>query len=438
MPMTEPTTIGTIEHVDFPKIGLSAVPAKIDTGADSSSVWASDIREEGGELRFRLFGHSSPFYSGEEVVTGIFKVISVKNSFGSTELRYKVPMSIRLGGKTIKAQVTLSNRANNKYPVLIGRKTLQSRFVVDVARRPERSVKKILMLSSKWTPVTQQYADNITADSESIEVTYASYHDVDYIIGQRSNAFVLRESGLDIASYDFVYFKTTSMFMDVAASTARYLEKRGIPFMDEAIKHYPATSKLYQYALLEGSSMPVPESVFMLPTALAGSYDRIVQMIGLPFVLKDIHGNRGNHNYVVRDEASFTQACVMASEDAVQCVAQAFIPNICDYRVLVLGRKIRLVIKRSRQDESTHLNNTSQGALAEIVPTNELPPEVQKACLEAAELVERQVAGVDMVQDKVTGKWYCLEVNDGPQMASGSFVDEKHKAIASYLERKLA
>jgi len=226
--------------------------------------------------------------------------------------------------------------------------------------------------------------------------------------------------------------------MDVAAATARYLEKRRVVFIDEAIKHFPSTSKLYQYMLLEHSGMQVPASVFLMPGVMIQSFQSIVDRLGLPFVLKDIHGNKGEYNYVVKDKKSFTAACQETAEAGVQCVAQAFVPNTCDYRVLVLGKKIALVIKRSRRDDTTHLNNTSQGAQAEVVPINTLPPELQKACLESAQLVERQVAGVDVVQDKNTGMWYCLEVNDGPQLASGSFVDEKHRAIAAYLERKLA
>ena len=60
--------IGSTEYVDI--AGISRVPAKIDTGADSSAVWASDIEmKKDGTLVFSLFGKSSPFYTGEKIKT---------------------------------------------------------------------------------------------------------------------------------------------------------------------------------------------------------------------------------------------------------------------------------------------------------------------------------------------------------------------------------
>lgn len=432
------TPVGTVELIDLPDQRLQGVPAKIDTGADSSSIWASRIREKDGRLSFVLFDKASPLYNGQLIVVDDYKVVSVRNSFGQAEYRYKVKMNVVLTGRTIKAAFTLANRSGNRYSVLIGRKTLHGKFVVDVTRKPAKDSMTVLMLSTKRTDVTQRFADNIASHDARMQVTYAAYEDLEYRFGMPESCIELREGGIDIADFDFVYFKTTSRYMDVAAAAARYLEKRDRPFLDRAVKHFPATSKLYQYALLEGSGLHVPPTVYMLPSVLAGSFDAISGTLGLPFVLKDIHGNKGQHNYVVRDRRSFDEACAITATAGVHCVAQAFVPNDCDYRVLVLGAKIALVVKRTRADDTTHLNNTSQGAEAALVPASTFPLAIQKACIDGARLVERQVAGVDIVQDKMTGMWYCLEVNDGPQLASGSFTAEKHAVLAQYLKRRLS
>lgn len=435
--MNELTHIGTIELIAFPQEALQAVPAKVDTGADSSSLWASNIVENGQKLSFTLFDRTSSLYSGKALTTTDYKVISVRNSFGHAEYRYKVKLPIVLGGRKLRAAFTLSNRANNRYPVLIGRKTLHGKFLVDVTRKPLKDCVSILMLSTKRTEVTQKFANNLASNDPRLHVEYGGYEDLDFRIGMPETRISLRETGQDIASFDLVYFKTTARYMDVAAATARYLEKRNVPFLDHAVKHFPSTSKLYQYALLEHSGLRVPPSMFMLPAPLVRSFADIAQQLGLPFVLKDIHGNKGEYNYLIRDEASFDLACAETGKAGVSCIAQGYIPNNCDYRVLVFGKKIELVICRTRGNDSTHLNNTSQGAMAEIVPASTLPAEVQKACIEGARLVERQIAGVDIVQDKQTGMWYCLEVNDGPQLASGSFTSEKHSALAKYFVRRL-
>lgn len=429
--------VGIVELVSFPDDSIQSVPAKVDTGADSSAIWASAISELDGQLSFRLFDKTSPFYTGKLHSSDDYSVISVKNSFGKSELRYKVKLRLRVGGKTIRAKCTLANRAHNKYPVLIGRKTLHGKFVVDPAREPAKKELDILILSTKQTVATKAFTENVQKSSKRLRVTYAAYEDLCYVSGVPGTKITLRDGGRDIASFNLVHFKTTSRLMDVAASTARYLEKRNVPFVDEAIKHFPATSKLYQYVMLQDNYIAVPKSVFMLPGVLAGSFDLISQELGLPFILKDIHGNKGEHNYLVKNKAGFDGAMRQASLDSVMCIAQAFVPNDEDYRVLVFGHKISLVIRRRRINDSTHLNNTSQGARADIVPTTSLPPSVQKMSIAAAKLMERQIAGVDIVQDKTTGLWYCLEVNDGPQLATGSFRAEKHAALADYLERKL-
>jgi D-alanine-D-alanine ligase-like ATP-grasp enzyme len=49
----------------------------------------------------------------------------------------------------------------------------------------------------------------------------------------------------------------------------------------------------------------------------------------------------------------------------------------------------------------------------------------------------RDVAGVDMMQGSEDGLWYCLEVNDGPQLASGAYVEEKSEAFAQFINRRL-
>ncbi len=432
--------VGTTALISLPDEELKNISAKIDTGADSSSVWASNIKEQDGKLSFTLFDKSSPLYTGKIHSSNEYQVISVKNSFGKSELRYKVKLRIGLGGKIIRAKCTLANRAGNRYPVLVGRKTLHGKFLIDVSKKPLKKELEILLLSTKRTAVTQAFADNVARSGKKLKVTYATYEDLCFVIDHSGTHVNLHGSGRDIATFDLVHFKTSSGHKGVAAATARYVERRGLPFLDESVKHFSGTSKLYQYVIMETQfdDLRVPRSVFMLPSTLARSYDFVKDQLGLPFVLKDIHGNKGEYNYLIKNQKSFDEAIQKADKDEVQCIAQAFIANDGDYRVLVFGNKIYLVIYRERLNDKTHLNNTSRGARATLVATTDLPPAIQMASLASAKLMERQVAGVDIVKDKLSGLWYCLEVNDGPQLATGSFRNEKQAAFADYLERKLA
>ncbi|MBQ6147445.1 ATP-dependent zinc protease [Candidatus Saccharibacteria bacterium] len=112
------------------------IPAKIDTGADSSAIWASNINvSEDGVLSFSLFGKDSKFYTGEKLERKNFRVLIVRSSNGDEEIRYRTELSVKLGGRKIKAMFTLADRSKNYFPILIGRRTLKNKFLVDVSKR---------------------------------------------------------------------------------------------------------------------------------------------------------------------------------------------------------------------------------------------------------------------------------------------------------------
>ncbi len=126
--------IGKAEYIDIPELGVSAVPARIDTGAKTSAIWASRIRQHDDGLSFVLFAPQSDLYTGEVVTTKDFGQTVVSSSNGEAEVRYVVRLSVHLAGKKIRASFTLADRSRQVYPVLIGRKTLAGKFLVDVKR----------------------------------------------------------------------------------------------------------------------------------------------------------------------------------------------------------------------------------------------------------------------------------------------------------------
>lgn len=128
------TIIGRAEKIDF-LIDENAlgIPAKIDTGAYSSSVWASDIVEKDGVLEFVLLGPIHLQYTGEKISTSKYRVVTVQNSFGKSEKRYGLDLTVRFCGKKVTTFFTLADRSKKLYPVLVGRKLLSGRYVVDVS-----------------------------------------------------------------------------------------------------------------------------------------------------------------------------------------------------------------------------------------------------------------------------------------------------------------
>lgn len=126
--------IGRSEPITF--IGyekLAAIPAKVDTGAYRSAIHADNIYlDDTGHLHFTLFAdHPTCADCATEIVTDKFNKISISNSFGDTEERYEITAKVKIGPKIFNGSFSLANRAKKIYPILLGRKLLNGRFLVD-------------------------------------------------------------------------------------------------------------------------------------------------------------------------------------------------------------------------------------------------------------------------------------------------------------------
>lgn len=432
------TVIGSKELVKFPAQALEDVPAKIDTGANLSSLWASDIREEKGELSFVLFDKSSRYYTGERVVVHDYRVTRIRNSFGQSEARFKVKLSVVIGGRRIAARFTLADRSKNTFPVLIGNHTLRHKFLVDVranADLPRVRQARVLVLSVLPKDFIQEFVAKINRDfPDDLQCVHHAYDDftMEIIDGRVRFYCAADQSTLD--DYDLVYFKNYFNREEYASAMAEYLRAKQISFIDKEVAWYHAKTKLTAYTRLALGSVPVPDTLFIPGPAAKKSFSRIAETFGVPFIFKSASAERGRNNFLIHDEKEFARSFVKAG-DQIEFLAQRFIPNMGDVRVLVFGRNIYAAIKRTAPNASTHLTNTSVQGKAEWLEVEALTPQLRALCLQAADVMQRQVAGVDIMQSSSTKEWYVLEVNNAPQIASGSFVDEKALLFGKFLRR---
>ena len=131
----EKVIIGRTEHIVIPSESARKIRVKIDTGADRSSIWASNIAmSDDGELSFTLFAPESKFYSDTVYRTKNFEASRVRSAHGDLQVRFRTHLTIILGGKKIRGTFTLADRSKNKYPALIGCKILNKKFLVDVSK----------------------------------------------------------------------------------------------------------------------------------------------------------------------------------------------------------------------------------------------------------------------------------------------------------------
>lgn len=131
-------TIGRIDKADFKEFLLFDIDVKIDSGAYTSSIHCSDIKEISinGEnfIKFTLLDPQHPFYNNKEYSTKKYAIKLVKSSNGIAQKRYLIQTEIFIFNTSYPINLTLSERKDMKFPVLLGRKFLNKQFVIDTSR----------------------------------------------------------------------------------------------------------------------------------------------------------------------------------------------------------------------------------------------------------------------------------------------------------------
>ncbi len=121
-------TVGVVEDVILSPWGIS-FPARIDTGADLSSMDARDIVVRNNVADFKLGKH----YGGRQLQLPVVDWRHIQTAMG-TEKRPVVELSICLGSKHFRTLATLKDRSEMLYPFLVGRTALDGKFLVDPSR----------------------------------------------------------------------------------------------------------------------------------------------------------------------------------------------------------------------------------------------------------------------------------------------------------------
>jgi len=126
--------IGRAELLHFLDFEIADIPAKTDTGAYRSAIHATNIKliENGLRLKFDVLGgHPVCGELSQTIIVDKFKKVGIANSFGDREERYEVWLKIKLGPRIFRASFTLADRSKKIYPILLGRKLLNGRFLID-------------------------------------------------------------------------------------------------------------------------------------------------------------------------------------------------------------------------------------------------------------------------------------------------------------------
>ncbi len=135
--------VGWREWVGLPGLGIDRIKAKVDTGARTSALHAVRVRAEQVDridvVRFDVHPLQRSVTPLVNCQLPLVDERYVRSSDGTRELRPVVETSVQLGDLTWSIELTLTNRALMGFRLLLGRRALRKKFVVDPGRSWIRS-----------------------------------------------------------------------------------------------------------------------------------------------------------------------------------------------------------------------------------------------------------------------------------------------------------
>jgi ribosomal protein S6--L-glutamate ligase len=430
--------VGRTELVSLVDYAVLSVPAKIDTGAYLSAIHATNIQEVSADdgskmLQLHLLGGHPGVENGKTLSFSTYKRVLVENSFGHKERRYAVELKVRLRGKTCTSTFTLSDRSTKAFPVLIGRKLLNGRFVVDttqaaierseartnatndrqsgeVSEKTKNPLKIAILSNGPGNYSTKRLKQEFESKGHVVKVV--KYKDCYASI--ESSKPEVRYQGRVLSGYDVIVPRIASSMTRYGTAILRQFEMQGVYTTTSSIAIARSRDKLRSLQVLARSGVGIPKTVF---TRNSRDIDGMLDEIGdLPVIIKLARGTHGNGVVLAETKKaakSVMQAFYVMDDDGTNILLQEFIKESAgeDIRVFIVDGKVVASMKRKGLDDDFR-SNLHQGGQGEILT---LKANEKRIAQKAAKAMGLSICGVDIMRSKHGP--LVLEVNSSPGFA---------------------
>lgn len=133
--MNDKMIVGNLELCSLPQLGIHDIEVRVDTGAKTSALHVDNVK--------RFISNGKPWvtfdirpdvYNVNDILpckAALFDVRKIKSSNGTSEERYVIRTEFHLGSTSWPIEVTLTNRAEMSYLMLLGRQGMGERLLVD-------------------------------------------------------------------------------------------------------------------------------------------------------------------------------------------------------------------------------------------------------------------------------------------------------------------
>ena len=444
--------VGWEEWVGLPELNLPALIAKTDTGADTSALHAFNIQTFGKKNNQMVRFGINPIDTDERFA--IFcsaKIIDQRNvtsSNGITELRYVIETDMVIGAVTKKIPITLTNRENMKYKMIIGRNALDG-FQVS----PDKSfLQRILSYDLyKYKKVKKNsHRRSLRIGILSLEPT--NYSNLKIIEAAEENGHFceilntkrcylniesdkpeVHYDGKVLPHYDAIIPRIGPSITKYGMAVVRQFEAMGTFCLNSSTSIGTSRDKLAAHQALAFNRIPMPDTAFS--NSPRDTQNIIDLTAGAPLVVKLLESSQGKG--VILAETKKAASSVISAFQKLNApfIVQNFVKdsNGCDLRLFVIGGKVIASMMRSASDDDFRSNLHAGGKASKVkITQNE-----RKIAKQATKAMGLNIAGVDILRSSEGPK--VLEVNSSPGLQGIETVNNINVAsmIIDYLEKRL-
>lgn len=449
---TKQTVLGWEEWVALPNLEIPSLIAKIDTGARTSALHAYAIEPFGGDknphVRFKV--HPIPDRPEIEIHCSA-RVVDrreVTSSNGESEWRYVIETPVRIGDKTWPIEVTLTNRDNMQYRMLLGRRAIGDNMIVDPNKSYQqeklsydlyRKVKKtksslrtlrIGLLTREPNSYTSQ---RIVQAAEERGHVCEVINTTRCYMNINSMAPEVHYDGRVLPQYDAVIPRIGASVTSYGLAVVRQFDLMGSFCINKANAIGASRDKLYAHQILAQHQIDMPVTAF---AHSPHDTKELIEIVGgAPLIVKLMEGTQGKG--VVLGETRKAAESVIGAFRGLRAnfLVQEFIKEAAgvDVRCMVIGGKVVAAMKR-QAEEGEFRANVHQGG--DVQPTK-LSKEERAIAVKAAKVIGLGVAGVDILRSDSGPK--VLEINSSPgfqgiERASGQNIASK---LIEYVEKNV-
>lgn len=446
--------IGGEEWCAFPELNIPAIKARVDSGAKTSAIHASNIQKfnRKGEkwVSFEVHPIQETRRTTIRCEAKIIDHRNVKSSSGISEKRYVISSTMKIGNYQWDIELTLTNRDSMGFRMLLGREAMENRVLVDPANSfhlGDYSTDKMNEMYEHIKDIRSGLKIGVLASNPDLysnlrlmEAGEERGHEMIFLNVQQcymkldsSNPEVRYRGGSSLNNLDAVIPRIRPNLTFYSCALIRQFEALGIFCANSWESISKSRDKLYSSQLFSMNGIQIPITGFA--KSPLDTNDLINMVNGAPLIIKLLEGTQGKG--VVLAENSKAAESVINAFKSLQAniLVQEFIKEAGgkDIRCFVIDGKVVASIQREAA-KGEFRANLHQGGTASVI---KITSEEKKLAVKAAKVMGLQIAGVDIIRSNKGP--LVLEVNSSPGLEGIENATGKDIAgmIISAIERQL-